>query len=357
MRALITGDSVGGVFTYVTELTRALSERGVEAHVVLMGRRLSADQRRALRSSGAARVVADDLRLEWMPDAWDDVARAGDWLLRIADEVGPDVVHLNGHYAHGDLPWPAPTLVAGHSCVSSWHDAVRGRPAGSEWRRYAERVRAGLRAADLVVAPTAAMLRALERHHGPFAATAVVPNGRASNGLVREKEPFVFAAGRLWDEAKNVAALDRAAASLAWPVFVAGDGGGVAARPRHARLLGLIDDAELAERFARAAVFAAPALYEPFGLAPLEAGLAGCALVLGDIDSLREVWGDAALYADPRDDAAIAAALRRSTDDAPLRRRLGAAARARAARYTPALMADRYLELYERLAGRAEAAA
>jgi glycosyltransferase involved in cell wall biosynthesis len=44
-------------------------------------------------------------------------------------------------------------------------------------------------------------------------------------------------------------------------------------------------------------------------------------------------------------------------DDAPLRRRLGAAARDRAARYTPALMADRYLELYERLAAPAEAAA
>ena len=37
-------------------------------------------------------------------------------------------------------------------------------------------------------------------------------------------------------------------------------------------------------------------LYEPFGLAPLEAALCGCAVVARDLPSLREVWGDSALY-------------------------------------------------------------
>ena len=97
--------------------------------------------------------------------------------------------------------------------------------------------------------------------------------------------------------------------------------------------------------YARAAVFAAPSTYEPFGLAALEAGLAGCALVLGDLPSLREVWGDAALYVDPRDDEALAAAVR----VALAQPELGEAARERARAYTPERMARGYLELYERL--------
>ena len=344
MRILMTGDTIGGVFTYVCELTGALARRGVETHVALTGRRLDTAQRRALRECGAARVFADALKLEWMDDPWRDVERAGDWLLAIAAEIEPDVVHLND-YAHGALSFPAPVLVVGHSCVLSWHEAARRRPAGPEWRRYEQTVGAGLRAADLVAAPTRAMLAALERLYGPLPETAVVPNGRTPRGLAREKEPFVLAAGRLWDEAKNVAALDRVAPRLAWPVFLAGDGG----RPRHARHLGRLDAAALAELFARASVYAAPARYEPFGLAALEAAQAGCALVLGDLPSLREVWGETALFVDPFDDEALAGALRRLIDDAGLRDPLAAAARDRAARYTPERMADGYLELYERL--------
>ena len=46
----------------------------------------------------------------------------------------------------------------------------------------------------------------------------------------------------------------------------------------------------------RAAIYALPARYEPFGLSILEAALSGCALVIGDIPSLREIWADAALF-------------------------------------------------------------
>ena len=93
----------------------------------------------------------------------------------------------------------------------------------------------------------------------------------------------------------------------------------------------------------RAAVFAAPARYEPFGLGILEAGLAACALVLGDIPSLREVWGDAATYAG--DDDALVAGIRDALDD-PSR---GQAARERALTYSPARTACGYLEQYAAL--------
>ena len=51
----------------------------------------------------------------------------------------------------------------------------------------------------------------------------------------------------------------------------------------NARPLGVLAPAELRRKLERAAIFAAPALYEPFGLGILEAAAAGCALVLGDI--------------------------------------------------------------------------
>jgi glycosyltransferase involved in cell wall biosynthesis len=194
------------------------------------------------------------------------------------------------------------------------------------------------------------MLAALGRLYDVPVAGRVVPNGVALRDFaVGAKEPFVLAAGRLWDEAKNLAALDRVAPRLDWPVLVAGDAPAAGREPRHARLLGRLPGEALAGRLARAAVFAGPAKYEPFGLAPLEAALAGCALVLGDIPSLREVWGEAALFVDPFDDGALAAALQRVTRDDELRGRLAASAGERAARYTPGRMADGYLELYERL--------
>ena len=73
-----------------------------------------------------------------------------------------------------------------------------------------------------------------------------------------------------------------------------------------------------------------PARYEPFGLSVLEAALSGCALVLGDIASLREVWQDAALYVPPDDAGALTAALARLIAEPELRHSLATSARKRA---------------------------
>ena len=78
-------------------------------------------------------------------------------------------------------------------------------------------------------------------------------------------------------------------------------------------------------------VFVSPALYEPFGLAVLEAAQAGCALVLADIPTFRELWDGAALFVPPSDDRAIAATLSTITADTALRTRMAAAAERRAA--------------------------
>jgi glycosyltransferase involved in cell wall biosynthesis len=87
---------------------------------------------------------------------------------------------------------------------------------------------------------------------------------------------------------------------------------------------------------ASAGIFALPALYEPFGLSPLEAGLAGCALVLGDLPSLREVWDDAACFVPPRDDEALLETLLWLIDRPRVRQEYASRARDRARAVHPA---------------------
>jgi glycosyltransferase involved in cell wall biosynthesis len=204
------------------------------------------------------------------------------------------------------------------------------------------------------------MLESLGRHYGPPRRGRVVFNGRdAARFAPAAKQPLVFAAGRLWDEAKNLAALDRAAAGLEWPVYVAGDTRhptGGQARFRRARALGRLDASGVASWMARASIYALPARYEPFGLSILEAALSGCALVLGDLPSLRELWEDAAVWVPPGDDRTLAGALDSLIRDARLRRSMAARARARAERYTPEAMVRGYLALYAELLAGKEAA-
>uniref|UniRef100_UPI001F5990B0 glycosyltransferase n=1 Tax=Anaeromyxobacter oryzisoli TaxID=2925408 RepID=UPI001F5990B0 len=271
MRVLLHADAVGGVFTYAVELARALAARGVEVVLATEGARLADDQRAALRAVPGLVHAEGEFRLEWMRDPWDDVARAGAWLLALERRTRPDVVHLNA-FSHGALPFRAPRLVVGHSCVLSWFEAVKGTAAPPEWDRYRRAVRAGLRAADAVAAPSRAMAAALVRHHGPIPAPLVIPNGRDPGRFPPgEKEPLVLGAGRLWDEAKNAAALAAVASELPWPVAIAGadrlEAAPAAARdrapsalpPARATLLGRLAEPALAGWLGRAAIFAHPA--------------------------------------------------------------------------------------------------
>jgi glycosyltransferase involved in cell wall biosynthesis len=340
MKVLMTADAVGGVWTYALELADALGEHDVEVTLAVLGSP-SPGQRAELERSRIARASIGDYALEWMEDPWDDVRRAGAWLLELGAEMEPDVLHLNG-YAHAGLPWDAPVVVVGHSDVLSWHQAVHGKPVGEEWARYRDAVECGLASADLLVAPTQAMLDELVRLYEPPCPRRVVPNGSSRTIPPRPKEELILTAGRLWDEAKNVRALVRVAPRLPWPVDVAGAGevGG------DVRFLGRLDREELDLALARASIFCEPARYEPFGLAALEAARAGCALVLGDIPSLREVWGDAATFVPPDDEERLAHELQALIANADLRADYSGRARRRSSRYSAARMAGGYLAAY-----------
>lgn len=347
MKVLMTADSVGGVWTYTVELIRALARQGVEVVLATSGPAPRLDQRLQLRASAVAALHERPYALEWSPDGARDRAAVADWLLELAEDEQVELVHLSA-YAAGAAPFSVPVVIVAHSCVLSWHEAVRRRSAGAEWSSYASAVLAGLAAADVVVAPTAAMLAEIERLYHPRGERLVIANGRSTRALrPLKKEPYVLGAGRAWDEAKNVASLDRIAPQLDWPVVVAGE---IGETPLcNVRQLGHLAEPRLQALFAAAAILASPVRYEPFGLAALEAGLAGCALVLGDLPSLREVWGEAAIFIDPFDDQQLLAALRSLIADPCGRARYGWLAWRRALEYPAARMGSAYLDLYRRL--------
>jgi glycosyltransferase involved in cell wall biosynthesis len=190
-------------------------------------------------------------------------------------------------------------------------------------------------------------------HHLPTDRVAVVRNTlavpRANSAQPVPGKPFVFAAARWWDAAKNFAALDAAAALAPWRVVAAGpvvgpDGSRVEARHVHA--LGPCDRSTVAALMARAGIFASPSLYEPFGLATLEAAQAGCALVLSDIPTYRELWDGAAAFASPRDPRAFGLELARVAAHEPLRGELAARATRRARRFDIGRQAEAMLAVY-----------
>jgi Glycosyltransferase len=354
-RVLMTADPIGGVWTYMLELARGLLASSVEVVVASLGGPISPAQRAAFGRLGPRAVLHEDhRRLEWMDDPWNDVAATGDWLLDLEARHRPDLVHLNG-YAHAALPWRAPVLVAAHSCVYSWWRAVHRCYPPPVWHRYHEAVARGLRAARLVVAPTHAMLSALVAHYGELPSARVIPNGRSplpSPGLLREN--VILGVGRLWDEAKNLRALADVAPSLPypWTVRLAGSErspSGETVSPPGVELLGHLPDHSLGGHFDRATIYALPARYEPFGLSVLEAAHAGCALVLGDIRSLRENWDGAAIFVEPDDRVALRAAIVELISRPSLRRRLVAEAKSRAAAFTPGRMSAAYLDAYSRI--------
>jgi glycogen(starch) synthase len=350
-RVLMTADAVGGVWPYSLDLARGLRARDVHVHLAVMGPAPSATQRHEAAAAGIE-LTEIPARLEWMDDPWDDVDRAGEALLALARDVAPDLIHLNG-YAHAVLPWAAPAVVVAHSCICSWWRAVHGETLPPRFDEYRARVSRGLLAASAVVAPSAAMRHDLEIEYGPLPAAMVIANGSAfapATGVTRE--PIVLAAGRLWDDAKNVAALCAAATQLSWPVFLAGDDcspDGRSVMPAGVRCLGRVRPADMREWYARASIYALPARYEPFGLSVLEAARSGCALVLGDIRSLRENWDGAAVFVPPDNRRALASAIQSLIADDRRRLQLAAAATARAARFTSDRMVAAYLDLYQRI--------
>jgi len=98
--------------------------------------------------------------------------------------------------------------------------------------------------------------------------------------------------------------------------------------------LGRVSDEELVRLYRGAAAYVDATLYEGFGYQVLEAMACGAPVVGSALTSIPEVVGDAGLLCDPRDPAAIAAALRRVLEEPGLAEGMRERGFAQAARFT-----------------------
>ena len=359
-RILMTADAVGGIWTYALTLAQGIQQAIPEAEVrlVCIGRFPSADQR---RQAFAARVQLHSMsgKLEWMSDPWQDLALQGPALLQQVRNYQPHVIHLN-HYAHTALPWrtyvPDAAIIQGvHSCINTWWQGVYGTDAPTDtYARYTRMVADALHAADAVLIPTLALAQAMEQTYGPIPRRHIVPNAvDVDRWQPLDKVPTVMAVGRLWDEAKNLQLLAEAAPGLPAPVCLAGDArdpetGAITPLP-NVQVMGQLSQDELAVALGRAAIFASPARYEPFGLAVAEAAAAGCALVLADIPTFRELWEGAALFLPPNDPTLWRQFLANLLADPRACAHWGQLARIRVQRYSISACVRRTLRTYPSL--------
>ncbi len=353
LRVLLTADAVGGVWQYSIDLARGLSGLGVETVLAVLGPPPTRRQTDEAEEVPGLKLVETGLELDWLAEDAASVRKAGAAVADLARRHEADLVQLNMPALAADADFGMPVVAVQHSCVATWWEAVHGTELPEDFAWRTELVRAGLHRADIVVAPTSAFAEATRRCYGLAKAPMTVHNGRKPFDLPsRAQDDFAFTAGRLWDEGKNLATLDASAGRIDVPVHAAGPvrgPNGTAVVFDHLHCLGSLSEEELARWLAAKPVFVSAALYEPFGLAVLEAAAAGCPLILSDIPTFRELWDGAALFVPPRDQGGFALAIASLVRDEFEREAMGRAARARAARFTPEVMAAQMAAIYRGL--------
>ena len=105
-------------------------------------------------------------------------------------------------------------------------------------------------------------------------------------------------------------------------------------------------DEEVFTYLKHATLLAYPSLLEGFGFPPLEAMALGTPVLAGDTAALREVCGDAAMFADPLLSDDITMKLQTLLEDDSLREQLSTRGRARAKTFTWRSCAERHRDLY-----------
>ncbi|MBW8755766.1 MAG: glycosyltransferase family 4 protein [Sphingomonadales bacterium] len=334
----MTVDVVGGVWQYATELATGLRQHDIEMVLAVLGPLPDAAQRQEAEALDRIEIIATGLPLDWLSEAG-PVRAAGAEIAALAQRERVDLVHLNSPALAASATFAMPLVGTVHGCLSTWWEAARA----GHWHR--DMMARGLRACDRIIAPSASYAEVVRRHYGLPTAPQVVLNGRSCTGLParRALHDCAFTAGRLWDEVKNARLLDAVAARLPFPFHAAGNTRaphGETAEFQHLHCLGQLDSDALNIWLAARPVFVSAATFEPFGLAVLEAAASGCALVLSDIPTFRELWDDVAIFVGAHDVAGYAAAIETCVQDIELRARLGENARLRAQTYSAERMAS-----------------
>jgi glycosyltransferase involved in cell wall biosynthesis len=360
-RALL-GQSTG-IGTYTRGISRALAARDA-VEVGLFSPRPIPDPPLA---GGALSVHCDGHRFGtvWLQTTFP--GRAADWganALLAALTIGP---------ARGDLPFVS--VVHDLTAVThpEWHSARTLVGFLPLWQRTVERA-----AGFLCVSETTA--RELSAAYPEIRSrVSVAQNGveeaffPMADSTSAERTRRRFAAGRRFllslgtlEPRKNLETLVAACERLwtrrrARPDLVLAGGPGWKTSSLHRRisrspfrdkihLPGYASRPLAADLYRAAEAFVYPSLAEGFGLPVAEAMACGTPVVASDIEALREVAGDAALYAPPLDAGALDRAIERALEDEPTRERLRAAGPPRAALFTWGAAAERTAAVLSRAA-------
>ncbi|AUW57297.1 glycosyl transferase [Sphingobium sp. SCG-1] len=352
-RLLMTADAVGGVWQYATDLAAALQPLGYETILAVLGPAPTSAQRQEAERIAGVTVRHVPVEVDWLASGPDEIAAGRAMLGQLARELRVDLVQINSPAFIGCGTFNVPTIGVMHSCVGTWWDAMEGSALPSDFLWRTRMIAEGLGNADAIVAPSRAFAEAVQRHYRLLRQPHVVHNGRtAVLAAPRAMHDCAITIGRLWDAAKNVRVLDAAAAKLAIPFKAIGAVTGPNSETvtlEHLHMIGQRDNQAVAECLAARPIFVSAARYEPFGLAVLEAAQAGCALVLSNIPTFRELWEGVATFVDPQDAQGFADAIEAIVGDIPRRREAGKRARKRASRYTAQAMARGMDTIYRSL--------
>ena len=115
--------------------------------------------------------------------------------------------------------------------------------------------------------------------------------------------------------------------------------------PSNVQFLGFVSDEELAGLLQQATALAFPSTTEGFGLPPLEAMALGCPTVVAPCGALREVCGDAPLWAEPHDPIEWATQISKLFKGDAVRANVQRLGLAQAAKFTWKKAAHRLLEV------------
>jgi glycosyltransferase involved in cell wall biosynthesis len=346
----MTVDAVGGVWRYAMDLAGGLRSEGFETVFAGFGPRPSPDQ--AKEADELGKLFWHDAPLDWMTEDEGELQRVPELIRDLALRERVNLLHLNLPSQATGLVVDVPVVVVAHSCVATWFRAVRGHAVPEQWQWQTALNAKAFSRAHAVISPShshAALLRVV---YGPIERLEMVYNSSRAPGSFAPKQNFAFAAGRWWDEGKNGTVLDAAAAATDWPVIAVGANHGPNGQYlplRHVVHRGELGHAETVALMAQAAVVVSPSLYEPFGLAALEAARGKSALVLADIPTYRELWDEVALFADPHDPQAFADAIDLLSRDDVLRSELAEGAFVRAQEFSIEAQARSVRRVYERL--------
>ena len=293
----------------------------------VLGRNRTGEETYVLNLLRQLPFVAPDLRFgavtrhpELVPDGVEPLALAARsqevrmaWSLpRLLRRLRPELAH----FQHAlPLGWSGLSVVTLHDLHFERDPSVMGFVDRVTFKTFVPR--AARRAAQVIAVSERTKRDAIELYGIPPDKITVIPHGvdPAFSPGDGSHGGYLLFVGAV-QARKNPLAAAEAAAAVGLPLVVAGPEKEPAlARELRARgvdVRGFVEKPQLAELYRGAAAFLLPSRYEGFGVPALEAMASGVPVVLSGDDALREVAGDAGVYAADGD---LTGAVRRALDE------------------------------------------